>query len=99
MREIRDTYFKDFNDGVGYISGLPVPKGEDGICRGIRFIDCSFHAGMRSAGAVKFVDCEFINCERAPKLTTQAELDAEEIAKGIPTAAEVIADQERKQVW
>lgn len=63
MKEIRDTYFKDFGDSVSYISGLPIPKGDDGVCRGIRFINCEFHPGCK----VKFADCEFHDCYGIPQ--------------------------------
>lgn len=63
MREIKNCYFKDFNDGAGpYISGLTIPKDADGVCRGYRFIDCDFHAGC----SVPYENCEFVGCSGTP---------------------------------
>ena len=63
IREISDTYFKDYGDGQTFISGLPIPKDADGVCRKIRFIRCDFHAGC----AVPYEDCEFVECHGLPK--------------------------------
>lgn len=62
MREIKNTYFKDFGDHVGYMSGCPIPVDNDGVCRNIRFWRCTFHAGCR----VPYENCDFVDCDGTP---------------------------------
>ena len=59
MREIKNTYFKDQDPRRPLLSGLPLPKGEDGVVRDIHFIDCNFHP---NCDPKFFVDCKFTNC-------------------------------------
>jgi hypothetical protein len=62
MIEVHDTYFKDFGDKVNYISGRPIPKHTDGVCREYRFINCIFHPGC----CIPYEDCELVNCTGTP---------------------------------
>lgn len=64
LREVRNCYFKDFGDGQTFISGLPIPVEPDGVCRGIRFINCDFHAGCDVPYSVR--ETEFVNCHGRP---------------------------------
>ena len=59
----RLMYFKDQRPDEGLISGLPLPKDEDGIVRDKMFEDCSFHPNCQD---VRFVHCSFKNCDYPP---------------------------------
>ena len=41
------------------ISGLPLPKDEDGVVRNIEFVECTFHP---NCSEVKFEGCTFVRC-------------------------------------
>ena len=56
----KDMYFKDRPEGVTLMSGLPLPKDEDGVVRGVTFEGCAFHPNCTG---VEFVNCEFVDCE------------------------------------
>lgn len=59
-REIRNCYFKDQDPRRPLMSGLPLPKGEDGVVRNCVFIRCTFHPNCSD---VIFEDCELIDCD------------------------------------
>lgn len=61
-RELENRYYKDGGEGDRYISGLALPRGDDGLIRDIRFVKCDFHPICGSLKNV-FVGCEFIECE------------------------------------
>lgn len=60
MLELSNRYYKDRPDGVQLISGLPLPKAEDGLVHDIHFIECSFHPNCRPE---QFIGCKFTNCD------------------------------------
>jgi hypothetical protein len=62
MRTVSDSYFKDYGDGRTYMSGLPIPKDSDGVCRNIRFVRCTFHPGC----SIPYENCELVDCDRTP---------------------------------
>lgn len=62
MREIKNTYFKDFGNHATYMSGRSIPVESDGVCRDIRFVNCDFHAGC----SVPYQRCEFVDCSGTP---------------------------------
>ena len=61
--EYVNYYFKDGGDRPhpGFISGLPLPLDDDGVCRNKRFVACDFHP---VCSHVKFENCEFVDCEQ-----------------------------------
>ena len=73
----RLMYFKDQSPDDRLISGLPLPKDEDGVVRDKQFEDCTFHPNCQD---VRFVDCTFVRCTetlRRPKeavITRHSEL-------------------------
>lgn len=62
FKVINNHYFKDFGDHRSYMSGLPIPVDPDGVCRGIDFVSCQFHAGC----SVPYEDCTFTDCDGTP---------------------------------
>jgi len=58
MREIKNHYFKDYGDGMSYMSGLPLPA-ENKVVRDIKFIDCKFNVAWEE---FTIVNCEFEDC-------------------------------------
>jgi len=59
----RLMYFKDQDPTHQLVSGLPLPKDEDGIVRDKMFEDCSFHPNCHD---VRFVRCSFKGCDYPP---------------------------------
>jgi hypothetical protein len=53
------SYFRDQGDGRTYMSGLPIPKDADGVCRNIRFVNRDFDCGC----SIPQEDCEFVDCD------------------------------------
>lgn len=62
MRTVKDCYFKDYGDGYTFISGLPIPTDEDGVCRDILFVNCDFHPGCN----IPHERCSFERCDGRP---------------------------------
>jgi hypothetical protein len=62
---ISNRYYKDRPAGVVLMSGLPLPKDENGIVRNIDFVNCEFHPNCRS---IPFVNCTFESCDGADQL-------------------------------
>jgi hypothetical protein len=60
MRLMKDRYYKNAARDVKLISGLPLPKDEDGVVRNVLFKGCDFHP---SCGEVVFEGCEFVDCQ------------------------------------
>jgi hypothetical protein len=59
MQTIKNCYFKDFGDGSGFISGLPLPA-INKILQDIHFVDCRFNVSWEE---FTVINCTFENCD------------------------------------
>lgn len=66
-REIKDRYFKQYAETpeIQFISGLPLPRSENGMVENVQFIGCDFHPCCKD---FRFVNCDFIGCSGARDL-------------------------------
>jgi hypothetical protein len=60
-------YFKDDGSGDEYMSGLPLPKDEDGVVRNKVFVFCDFHF-FCSSEKIRFENCLFFDCNNQEAL-------------------------------
>jgi len=54
LKIIDNWYIKDTGDGRAYMSGMAIPRDEDGITRNINFTNCDFHPASHS----NFENCQ-----------------------------------------
>ncbi len=47
-RVIKNWYIKDTGNGYPYMSGLAIPRDNDGVTRNIDFVDCDLHPASHS---------------------------------------------------
>ena len=52
-RLCKDWYIKDTGDGRFYMSGMAIPRDDDGVTRSVDFVNCDFHPASYST----FEDC------------------------------------------
>ena len=57
---LENRYYKDQDPSRPLISGLPLPKSDDGKVHNIKFVDCTFHPNCKRE---MFVGCEFVGCD------------------------------------
>jgi|PlaIllAssembly_1097288.scaffolds.fasta_scaffold1386171_1 hypothetical protein len=63
MRTLRGIYYKDRPKGVELMSGIPLPKDEDGKVRNIKFERCEFHPNCDPERYPEmYENCKFVDC-------------------------------------
>lgn len=54
FRIIDNWYIKDTGDGDYYMSGMAIPRDDDGVSRNMNFTNCDFHPASHG----KFENCQ-----------------------------------------
>lgn len=59
-------YFKDRPQGETLLSGLPLPKDDDGVIRNVDFVNCNMHVNTWN---LQYENCTFTKCDGSERMS------------------------------